>query len=115
MSPLLLSAIEEGSKLARARGWAAPSAQAIAEAQRLLDLLEPNRRQPVVQVRPDGGISLEWESGSRGWLQLAVAGAGTLAHSAVIEGDEYELAEPFGDVLPPWAEELLHRLLGAEH
>jgi hypothetical protein len=115
MSPLLLAAIEEANALAPTRGWASPSPQAIGEAQRLLDLLQPNLRPPVVQVQPDGRISLEWESGARGWLQLAVAGAGTLTHSAVIDGYEYELEETFGDVMPTWAAELLHRLLGEEH
>ena len=101
--------------LARGRGWSLPSERTTSEAQRLLDLLAPHWRAPVVLVQPDGAVSLEWESGAHGWLRLTVAGAGTLAHSAVIEGDEYELAEPLGDVLPPWAEELLHRLLGVEH
>lgn len=112
MSPLLRTAVDEARALAAARGWAVPSTQAIAEAQRLLDLVQAQWRAPAVQAEPAGAISLEWEAGAHGWLKLSVDGSGRLEHSAVIEGDEYAQLEDFGDALPDWARHLLGRLLG---
>jgi hypothetical protein len=114
MSPLLRAALDESQAVGAARGWALPNEATIAEAQRLLDLLQAQWRAPVVQVEPEGAISLEWESGARGWLKLSVSGTGRLEHSAVIEEDEYAQVEDFGDTLPDWARHLLGRLLGAE-
>ena len=114
MSPLLTAAIEEARVLAE-RGWTAPSDATIDEAQRLLDLVSPAWRAPMVRVEPHGAISLEWEAGEYGWLSLSVEGIGTLEHSAVIEGDEYALVEDFGNELPDWAGTLLHRLLSLGH
>ena len=114
MSPLLVAALDEARTLAE-RGWAAPSDATIAEAQRLLDLVAPGGRAPMVRVEPHGAISLEWEAGEYGWLCLSVDGIGKLEHSAVIEGDEYAQVEDFGQALPDWAGALLHRLLSLGH
>jgi len=115
MSPLLATALDEARSLACARGWSVPSEPTIHEAQRLLDLVMQDWRAPAVQAEPSGAISLEWEVGAHGWLKLTVAGNATLEHSAVIEGDEYAQVEPFGEHLPGWVKELLHRLLAVGH
>jgi hypothetical protein len=115
MSPLLLDALNEARPLVAERGWQLPAEQTLSEADRLLALVGSNWRAPVVSVEPDGTVSLEWDAGAHGWLKLTVAGAGTLAHSAVIEGDDYEQTEPFGDALPDWAHALLGKLLGVGH
>ena len=115
MSPLLVAALDEARTLAADRGWSAPSAATIAEAQRLLDLMAPGWRAPMVRVETHGAISLEWEAGESGWLSLSVEGIGKLEHSAVIEGDEYAQVEDFGKDLPDWASALLHRLLSLGH
>lgn len=96
------------------RGWTRPSPAALADAERLLALVGRGR-EPLVEVEPDGAVSLSWESGRRGWVTLAVRGDGQVSHAAVIDEDEYALAEPFGPELPPWAAEVLARLLGPEH
>ena len=115
MHPLLFEALEEARAMS-ARGWQVAGAATQEEAQRLLALLEPLRwRAPEVQATPEGGISFEWEAGEHGWLQLLVRGQGTLTHSAVIDGDEYEQSEAFGDVLPDWAANLLARLKALGH
>lgn len=93
------------------RGWTAPTDAAIAEAERLQQLLA-DWRAPSIQVEPDGTVLFEWEAGERGWLQLCVRGTGELLHSAVIEGDEYGQSEPFSEALTPWAQHLLGKLLG---
>lgn len=98
------------------RGWQAPAPQTLADAGRLLALLEPLAwRAPEIEVTPDGEISFEWEAGEHGWLQLLVRGDGELAHSAVIDGDEYGQSEAFGDALPDWAANLLARLRAFGH
>ena len=114
MSPLLVAALDEARALAD-RGWSAPNEATIDEAQRLLDLVAPGWRAPMVRVEHDGAITLEWEAGEYGWLSLSVEGIGTLEHSAVIEGDEYAQVEDFGRDLPDWAGALLHRLLSLGH
>jgi hypothetical protein len=116
MSPLLLAALEEARTLGPARGWSMPSIAAIAEAQRLLELVADAVRAPSVEVEPTGEIALAWEAGAYGWLELVVAGRGTVTHSAVIDGDEYGEVEDFGgDALPGWAAKLLGKLLAAGH
>lgn len=115
MSPLLLDALDEARPLAAERGWQLPTEQTLAEADRLLVLVSGNWRVPAVSVEPDGTVSLEWEAGAHGWLKLAVAGNGTLSHSAVIEGDDYEQTETLGDTLPDWAHALLRKLLSLGH
>jgi len=116
MSPLLSQALDEARPLAAARGWRLPDDATLAEAERVLALARRDWRAPTaVQVEPDGAVTLEWDAGARGWVQLAVRGSGQLAHSAVIEGDEYEKTEPFDERLPDWAEEVLRRLLLAGH
>lgn len=112
MTPLLAAALEEARAFHADRGWTPPSDAAIDEAERLQRLLV-DWRTPLVQVEPDGTIIFEWDAGERGWLQLCVRGSGELLHSAVIEGDEYGQAEPFDQVLSPWAQHLLGKLLGA--
>lgn len=114
-SPLLAQALTEAGALAGTRGWQMPSDAAIAEAERLLMLLGPEWRAPAVQAEPDGAITLEWDAGVRGWLQLSVSGQGQLVHSAVIEGDEYGKSETFAEVLPDWADALLRKLLLVGH
>ncbi|MBI5258235.1 MAG: hypothetical protein HY855_17150 [Burkholderiales bacterium] len=115
MAPLLQTALDEAAALGAGRGWAAPDAATLAEAERLLALLAQDVRQPQVLVEPDGRISFEWDAAPAGWLQLSVSGRGQLQHSAVIEGDEYGQAESFGDTLPDWARTLLGRLRPAGH
>jgi len=115
MSPLLLDALNEARPLAAERGWQLPAEQTLAEANRLLTLVSSDWRPPAVSVEPDGTVSLEWEAGARGWLKLTVAGAGTLSHSAVIEGDDYEQTETLDNALPDWAHALLGKLLGTGH
>jgi len=115
MSPLLAAALDEARPLAAERGWQLPGDKTLAEAERLLQLVSANWREPAVQVEPEGAISLEWDTGAHGWLKLTVDGSGMLAHSAVIEGDDYEQSEPFGDELPDWARTLLGKLLNIGH
>ncbi|MED5622334.1 hypothetical protein [Ideonella sp. BN130291] len=115
LHPALAGALEEARAL-QARGWAVPGDATLAQAQRLLALvLAAGWRPPTVQADADGSLVLEWDAGARGWLQLRVDGSSQLTHSAVIEGDEYAKAEPFGDTLPDWADALLRRLLLAGH
>jgi hypothetical protein len=117
MSPLLTQALEEARDLAAERGWVLPGEAALAEAERLLAIVKAHWRAPTsVQVEPDGAITLEWDAGAHGWLQLGVQGTGQLAHSAVIEGDEYAQSEAFdSDGLPGWADALLRKLLLVGH
>jgi hypothetical protein len=111
LTPALADALAEARALGSLRGWVPPSPSAIEEAERLLALLAA-RPLPAIVVEPEGSIALEWEAGGRGWLRFAVEGLGELSHSAVIDGDDYAQAEPFGDALPGWADELLKRLFG---
>ncbi len=113
--PDLTAALAEAAALGAERAWTAPSAQTIAEARRLLALLAGQPRAPQLQVEPDGTILLEWDVPERGWLQLAVHGRGEITHGAVIDGDEYTQAEAFDRTLPPWAAELLRRLMPPGH
>lgn len=116
MSPLLAAALDEARLLAAERRWQLPDEPTLAEAERLLAIAARNWRAPTsVQAEPDGALMLEWDAGARGWLQLRVRGQGQLAHSAVIEGDDYEQTEAFGEQLPDWADTLLRRLLLAGH
>ena len=115
MHQQLAAALQEARGLSE-RGWRPPSNDTLAEAGRLLALLEPlGWRAPEIEVTPDGDITFDWEAGPHGWLQLLVRGDGQLAHSAVIEGDEYGQSEDFGDALPDWAASLLARLMGLGH
>ena len=119
MSPLLMLAITDATPFVDERGWTLPAPATIAEAERLLELVAPLARAPLAEVEPDGSIVLEWEAAGHGWLRLAVAGIGRLAHSAVIAGDEYEQIEDFpadaATPLPDWAAELLRRLMSVGH
>jgi hypothetical protein len=115
MSPLLSAALAEAAPLAASRGWTPPADATIAAAERLLALVASYPRPPAVQVEPEGTISFEWEAADHGWLTLFVDDIGQLTHSAVIGEDEFTQAEPFGDVLPDWAAELLGRLMRAGH
>jgi hypothetical protein len=115
MSPLLQAALAEVEPFIVERGWCPPSAATVREAQCLLEATAAAWPPPAVAVEPDGALALEWESAARGWLKFSVRGCGELAHEAVIEGDEFELAEawsatPPADALPDWAHELLRRL-----
>lgn len=112
ISPLLANALADVRVLSERRAWTPPVEATIAEAQRLIELVLPLARPPDVLVEPHGAISLEWEVGARGWLKLTVEGMGQIEHAAVIEGDEYTRVETFEeDRLPPWAGEVLKRLL----
>lgn len=108
----IASALEEVRPLVESRAWTWPSEATLREAERLLALVGTAWPAPTVQAEPDGSLTLTWEAGTRGWLTLQVAGRGTLAHSAVIEGDEYGQEERFDATLPDWAHELLRRLWG---
>jgi hypothetical protein len=111
----LQTALDEALTIGRGRGWAPPGSETLDEARRLIALVGCDARAPDVVVEPDGAVALEWDVVGRGWLQLTVHGRGTLTHSAVIDGDEYEQAETFGPELPAWARELLNRLLPTAH
>jgi hypothetical protein len=115
MSPLLEAAFADVAPLQELRGWPRPADATVAAAERLLALVRGFGRPPTVQVEPDGRISLEWEAAGHGWLTLLVDDGGTLTHRAVIDEDEFEQAEPFGDALPDWASTLLVRLLRLGH
>jgi len=115
MHASLQSALEEVEPFAATRGWSPPSSATIAAAERLLELVGTHRRQPAVQVEPEGTISFEWEAGDEGWLTLTVDDQGQLTHSAVLGGDEFTQAEAFGDRLPDWAASLLQRVLRVGH
>ncbi|MEX8517445.1 MAG: hypothetical protein AB3X44_02860 [Leptothrix sp. (in: b-proteobacteria)] len=110
MSPLLAAALEEARSLSAGRAWTAPIEPALAEAERLLQLVATPWPQPELRVEPSGAIVLEWDAGERGWVELTVDGSGQLSHGAVIDGDEYGQAEDFADRLPDWAAEVLRRL-----
>lgn len=105
----LRQALADAEPLAVQRGWQRPTEATLAEAARLLALVTVWPA-PQVTLDPEGGVLLEWEAGERGWLQLCVRGTGELTHSAVIAGDDYAQSEPFDQVLPDWAAELLGRL-----
>ncbi len=110
MSPLLAAALEEARLLAGTRPWAVPSATTQSEAERLLALLARSWPAPAVRVEPSGAVVLAWECGPRGWLELSLDGSATLAHSAVIDGDDFTQNEDFVGSLPAWPAELLRRL-----
>lgn len=113
MSPAALAiALHEAHLLGADRPWTPPNPATVAEAERLLALLaaEPAWPDAEIAVQPDGTIHVDWEA-ERGWVTLAVDGRATLTHSAVIDGDEYTLAEPWdGRTLTDWAAEVLRRL-----
>jgi len=115
MHKSLQAALDDVAPLVETRGWIRPAPDTIAAAQRLLGLVEGLPRQPAVQVEPGGTISFEWEAGEHGWLTLSVDDQGQLTHSAVLGGDEFTQAEPFGDTLPDWAATLLKRVVRAGH
>ena len=115
MSPLLSKALAEIEPFIAERGWSAPAAAALEEADHLIAATAAAWPQPAVNVEPDGTIALEWEAGERGWLKLSVRGQAEVAHEAVIDSDEYEKVEPWVpapsvEALPDWAHELLRRL-----
>jgi hypothetical protein len=115
MSPLLLEALSEAETLIAARGWRAPSAPTLHEAQCLIDATAAVGPEPSVTVEPDGSIALSWDRTERGWLKLSVSGCGELAHEGVIDGDDFEQVEPWSAdpsaaPLPGWADALLRRL-----
>ena len=115
MHDALQSALDDVEPLVANRGWIRPTPETIAAAERLLTLVEPQPRQPAVQVEPEGTISFEWEAGDHGWLTLTVDDQGQLTHSAVLGEDEFTQAEAFGDALPDWAADLLGRVMRAGH
>lgn len=106
----IAEALQEARDLAATRNWQVPTQATALEAERLFDLVSKQWPAFEVQAHADGSISLEWEADVRGWLTLTVTGQQKLEHAAVIAGDEYGLAEDFGDALPGWAQELLGRL-----
>ena len=106
----IAEALTEAREFAAQRDWQLPNEATTREAERLLDLVCAEWPAAEVQAHADGSLSLEWEVGTKGWLSLTVTGQQTLEHAAVIAGDEYGLVEPFVDVLPGWAQELLQRL-----
>ena len=110
----LATALHEARLLGADRPWTPPTPATEAEAERLLALLatEPAWPAAEVAVQPDGAIHFDWEC-ARGWVTLSVDGHATLTHSAVIDGDEYTLAEPWDapmQTLTDWAAEVLRRL-----
>ncbi|MEN9484994.1 hypothetical protein HZU83_10555 [Sphaerotilus montanus] len=112
-SETLRTALHEARLLGADRPWTPPTPATEAEAERLLALLatEPAWPPGEIEVQPDGAIHLGWEAGERGWVTLSVDGHALLTHSAVIDGDEYTLAEPWdGRSLTDWAAEVLRRL-----
>ena len=115
MSPLLEAAFADVAPLQELRGWPKPTPATVEAAERLLVLVREFGRPPTVQVEPDGRISLDWEAAGHGWLTLLVDDSGQLKHRAVIDEDEFEQAEAFGDELPGWATALLARLLRLGH
>jgi len=114
MHPLIRDALAETADL-HDRGFKRPSEATLAEAERLLALVHPRWPAPQVEAQSDGALTLDWDAGTRGWLQLTVRGDGRLWHSAVIDGDDLEQDEAFADVLPAWADTLLDRLLPRPH
>lgn len=115
MHEQLEAALKDAEPLVEQRGWTPPTPPTIAAAERLLKLVATHRRQPAVQVDPEGTISFEWEAAHHGWLTLTVDDQGQLTHSAVLGEDEFTQTEAFTDQLPDWANSLLQRLLGAGH
>lgn len=115
MHAALQAALEEAEPLIEARGWQRPTDATLAAAERLLALVAKERRQPQVQVEPEGTLSFEWEDAHHGWLTLTVDDQGQLTHSAVLGEDEFTQTEAFGDALPDWASSLLQRVLAAGH
>ncbi|WP_310463361.1 hypothetical protein [Sphaerotilus sp.] len=114
-SEALTTALHEARLLGADRPWTQPTPATQAEAERLLALLaaEPTWPPAEIEVQPDGAIQFGWEAGARGWVTLSVDGHALLTHSAVIDGDEYTLAEPWDTTtgaLTDWAAEVLRRL-----
>lgn len=112
-SAALADALREARLLADARPWTLPTPATEAEAAQLLALLAMDTALPAVEIeaQPDGAIAFSWEADGRGWVTLSVDGQAMLTHSAVIDGDEYTLAEPWdGRALTDWAAEVLRRL-----
>ncbi|MEY2686762.1 MAG: hypothetical protein RL375_960 [Pseudomonadota bacterium] len=115
MHPLIAAALDEAAALAGDRGWQLPGEATVREAEQVLRLTQSRWPAPALQAEPDGALTLAWDGGERGWVELRVDGGGQLTHSAVIEGDEYGQAEAWADValpdhLPDWAAEVLRRL-----
>jgi hypothetical protein len=109
----LTTALHEARLLGADRPWTTPTPATQAEAERLLALLAAEQGWPPgeIEVQPDGAIQIDWDAGERGWVTLSVDGHAQLTHSAVIDGDEYTLAEPWdGQALTDWAAEVLRRL-----
>jgi hypothetical protein len=115
MNPLLEQALADVDPLTAERGFVRPTSATVSEAERLLALVHPRWRTPTVEVLSDGAVTLDWDAGAHGWLQLTVQGDGRLVHSAVIDGDDYAQSEPFFEHLPDWADALLKKLLSREH
>jgi hypothetical protein len=120
MSPqALANALHEARVLGPSRSWTPPTPATQTEAAHLLALLlatEPAWPPAEIEVQPDGAIHFDWDAGERGWVTLCVNGSGLLTHSAVIDGDEYTLAEPWNPTsgaLTDWAGEVLRRLWNA--
>jgi len=112
-SEALATALHEARLLGANRPWTPPTPATQAEAERLLALLAGAQAWPPgeIEVQPDGTIHIDWDAGERGWVTLSVDGHALLTHSAVIDGDEYTLAEPWdGQSLTDWAAEVLRRL-----
>ncbi|MEX8493731.1 hypothetical protein [Sphaerotilus sp.] len=111
----LADALREARLLAAARPWTIPTPATEAEAVQLLALLAADAALPApdIEAQPDGALHFTWEAGERGWATLSVDGHARLTHSAVIDGDEYTLAEPWdahAGALTDWAAEVLRRL-----
>jgi hypothetical protein len=114
-SEALATALHEARLLGADRPWTPPTPATQAEAAQLLALLtaDPVLPPAEIEVQPDGAIHFDWDAGERGWVTLSVNGDATLTHSAVIDGDEYTLAEPWDTTtgtLTDWAGEVLRRL-----
>ncbi|MDZ7854948.1 hypothetical protein [Sphaerotilus sp.] len=115
LAAALAAALHEARLLGADRPWTPPTPATQAEAAHLLALLAAKPAWPPaeIEVQPDGAVHFDWDAGERGWVTLCVNGRGALTHSAVIDGDEYTLAEPWtpaSGALTDWAGEVLRRL-----
>lgn len=110
----LLDAYDDPAFLADSE-YTKPTADALNEALRLIDLLPTWAEPPIPVVEPSGAIALTWDRGPHQFLAFAVDGTRRLEHSAILgEGAHNELhgSDAFtGDHLPVTAFTLLWRLL----
>jgi hypothetical protein len=98
----LYDAIAEATEMAAADpDFSVPSAEALAEAGKLLRMLPRDVQSPEPVVEPSGTIAWTWDRPGIGFLALAVNGSGVLQRSAFIDGARIHGRTAIADRLAP--------------